>query len=680
MSAFLPAHPPAGCGILSLMQTHAINNRNRNNRLTQTRRSWLTHAIVPLALAGLALALYLTTRTQVHTFDALSYIRDVDERSGFFFHPHHLLYSPTGWLFWQGWRWLGYVGNSEVPLQVLNSLVGVGCGVGLYALLLRLTQRWWAAATAAGLLLANFGMWYFSVEVEVYTLALAWLLATLALLIQQVYAPQPATAPLIGLTMGMAALYHQANGLLVPIVCGALLLTTASWRTRLRRLLQTGVVAGGVVALGYALAGFGYYGYRSLGEQYRWMFFYAQTGWWGQPTQDRLTDLLTGLNHTISMQQGWWFWLAIAALLLPGLPALVRRMPRLVALCLGWLVVYGSFFAWWEGENIEFWIGTLLPLWVLVGMSLAQLDNLPRLRRLGPAGLLVPLLLAAHNYPLVAARGDPTRDLQRQLVAQVEQLTLPSDLIVSSGGVMELYLPYYADRINVRTLNGVIFEEQGDIARALARLRQEIDASLHAGLQIVVSSDALELPPHIRRRYPITQAHLDAFWQPYRAVLQPVVTHDGIIYFWAIPPADAFATGAGWHWQHFDQGWNAANVSAASFTPEAGWCFHPGTDPMLISPGLTLDAARYRTLEITMRSRAAGQTAQLFYADIDGLMDNSRSLTWELRGDDGWHTYSLDLRAAPGWQGTITRLRLDPVAVGDGSPADRICITRLRLR
>ncbi len=666
------------------MQPYAINNHdnqsNHDHRLVHIRRSWLTHVAVPLVLALLALALYLTTRTQVHTFDALSYIRDVDERSGFFFHPHHLLYSPTGWLFWQGWRGLGYTGNSQVPLQVLNSLVGIGCGVGLYALVLQVTQRWWAAATAAGLLLANFGMWYFSVEVEVYTLALAWLLATLALLVQQVRAPRPTTAPLIGLTMGMAALYHQANGLLVPIVCMALLLAPAPRSMRLRWLLQTGVVAGGVVALGYALAGFGYYGYRSWGEQYRWMFFYAQTGWWGQPTQDRLTDLLVGLNHTISLQQGRWFWLAIAVLLLPGLPALARHMPRVAVLCLGWLVVYGCFFAWWEGENIEFWIGTLLPLWVLMGMSLAHLDNLPRLRRLGPVSLLLPLLLAAHNYPLVVARGDPSRDLQRQLAVRVEQLTLPSDLIISSGGVMELYLPYYANRINVRTLNGIIFEEQGDITRALARLRREIDASLHAGLQIVISSDALELPQHIRQRYPITQAQLDAFWQPYRTVLHPVVIHDEIIYFWAIPPADAFAAGDGWRWQYFDQGWNTANVRNATFTPDLGWCFHPETDPMLISPGLTLEAERYNTLEITMRSRAAGQTAQLFYANIDGVMDNSRSLTWQLQGDNAWHTYSLDLRAAPGWQGTITRLRFDPIAIGDGSAADRICIASLRLR
>src|SRR5690349_19570194 len=89
--------------------------------------SWLP----PLALVALALALYLATRSQVHTFDALSYIRDVDQRAGFFFHPHHLLYSPTGWLFWQLWRRLGYTGDAELPLQVLNNLAGALCIAGM---------------------------------------------------------------------------------------------------------------------------------------------------------------------------------------------------------------------------------------------------------------------------------------------------------------------------------------------------------------------------------------------------------------------------------------------------------------------------------------------------------------------------------------------------------------------
>jgi hypothetical protein len=132
--------------------------------------------LVPGILAGTALILYLLTLSDVHTFDALSYIRDVDGRTGFFFHPHHLLYSPTGWVFWQGWRLAGYEGNSELALKVLNAIVGAGCGWALYRLLLRLTGSVPAAIGAAGIFLFSYASWYFAGEVEVYMLALAWLL------------------------------------------------------------------------------------------------------------------------------------------------------------------------------------------------------------------------------------------------------------------------------------------------------------------------------------------------------------------------------------------------------------------------------------------------------------------------------------------------------------------------
>ncbi len=153
-------------------------------------RSPFARWVAPAVLVAVALILYLLTLSNVHTFDALSYIRDVDGHTGFFFHPHHLLYSPTGWLFWQARRLFGYRGNSELALKVLNSLAGVVCACGLYCLTLRLTGRLAAAITAAGLLLFNYATWYYSVEVEVYMLALIWLLLALALLVELVTAPR----------------------------------------------------------------------------------------------------------------------------------------------------------------------------------------------------------------------------------------------------------------------------------------------------------------------------------------------------------------------------------------------------------------------------------------------------------------------------------------------------------
>lgn len=636
---------------------------------------------VPLLLAAITLAVYLTTLSGVHTFDALSYIRDVDEQAGFFWHPHHLLYSPTGWLFWQGWRLLGYAGNSELPLEALNSLAGAAIGVGLYRLTLKLTGKWWAAATTAGLLLFNYGAWYFSVEVEVYLLALIWLLLTLVLLIELVTKPRRRTAPLLGLCVGMAALYHQTNGLLVPLVIAAVLLSPVPWRERVKQLVIAGALAGGVVALGYAVIAVGVNGYRTLSDVRDWMFFFINTGWWGRAVRDRWTDLGAGLGNSISTINALPYWIAIVTILVLGLPSAARKWPRIVALCALWVAIYGGFFAWWEGDNIEFWIASLMPLWLLVGLSVARIGAFfARFRasaqHVGAIAIVLPLLLAWHNYPIVERRGDETKDLQRRLSASVRAQTNPDDMIVSPGGVMELYLPYYEGRRNVHTLNGTLFVNQGDIPKALAQLGDEINTGLYAGLTVMVGKEALTLQEKFQR-YPITQPQLDAFWQPYKPAMRPAIEFENETYFWRIPSATEKAKTDGWQWQSFAWGWQATNIDAQQFAN--GWCFNPQIDPMLVSPRLSIAAGDFRAIEVRMRSTAQNAEAQLFFADQNGAMADERSVRWTLTNDGTAQTYTLPLSDTPGWSGAITGLRLDPVALGDGTDASRTCVESIKL-
>ncbi len=639
-------------------------------------RSLFARWVAPVVLVAVALALYLLTLSNVHTFDALSYIRDVDGHTGFFFHPHHLLYSPTGWLFWQSWRLFGYRGSSELALKILNSLAGVVCAFGLYRLTLRLTGRVLAALTAAGLLLFNYATWYYSVEVEVYMLALIWLLLALALLIELVTAPRPQTAPLLGLALGLSALYHQTNALLAGVVLVAVALAPLAARAKLRALVICGVIAAVIVALGYGIIGLAVNHDRSLRQLRDWMFFFVETGWWGHATRGRWIDLGAGLGDTISTRGALPFWIGIVIVLLAGVAA-ARRWPRIVAICVAWLAIYGAFFIWWEADNIEFWIGTLLPLWFLAGLAVASVQ--PRwLARAVPAlAMTGTALLAFHNYPIVRYRGDAATDLQRQLSAGVKAVTGPNDLILSPGGVMELYLPYYEGRPNVRTLNGVLFDTGGNLDQAFGRFASYISSSLHAGLGVVVGREVMELPPEIFRRYDVPQARLDAFWKPYHAVMQPAVINKGQIYFWRIPPADEVAEKIGWAWTGFDWGWQAANVTSPGF--EDGWCFNPQSDPMLVGPTLKLDASQFRAVEVTLSSKAAGQVAQLFYAGSDGAISDAHSVQWKLKGAGKSHTYTLPLRGTPGWEGSITRLRLDPISVGDGTPATRTCVRALKL-
>ncbi|MDQ5852106.1 MAG: glycosyltransferase family 39 protein, partial [Chloroflexota bacterium] len=580
-------------------------------------RSFFECWLAPAVLAALALTLYLLTLSDVHTFDALSYIRDVDGRTGFFFHPHHLLYSPTGWLFWQSWRIVGYRGNSELALKVLNALAGAGCGFGLYRLTYHLTRQVPPALIAAGIFLFSYATWYFSAEVEVYLLALVWLLLALALLIELVTAPRPRTAPLLGFAVGAAALYHQTNGLLVPVVVLAVALAPLPLHSRLRVLAICALVAGGLVALGYAVVGFGVNGYRTLGQLRDWMFFFVETGWWGHATRDRMTDLGAGLGNTLSTQGALPYWIGIVALLLLGFSA-ARRWPRIAILCAFWIVLYGAFFIWWEAENIEFWIATLLPLWLLLGLAVASIRPWWAARPASAVALAGVGLLAWHNYPLVERRGDAAFDLQRQLSAGVRQVTTPNDLILAPGGVMELYLPYYEERPNIRTLNGVLFQTGGNVEQAFARLSADIATSLHAGLAVVVGREMMQLPPEIFRRYDVPQERLDAFWRPYREAMQPAVVHKGETYFWRIPAAQEVAQDTGWRWSSFDWGWQASNVTAGSF--DGKWCFDPRPDPALNSPVLRLDTAPVQAMEVTLSTLAAGQTAQFFYAGPDGSL------------------------------------------------------------
>jgi 4-amino-4-deoxy-L-arabinose transferase-like glycosyltransferase len=638
-------------------------------------RSFFERWLAPAVLAVTALTLYLLTLSNVHTYDALSYIRDVDGRTGFFFHPHHLLYSPTGWLFWQGWRLVGYTGNSELPLKVLNALAGACCGFGFYRLTLHLTKQAAPAAVAAGLLMFNFATWYFSAEVEVYLLALIWLVLALYLLIELVTDPRHRTAPLLGLALGVAALYHQTNVLLVPVVIVAMLIAPLTPAAKLRGLIVCGLVAGAIVALGYGGVGFGINRYRSFQQMRDWMLFYAETGWWGHATRDRWTDLGAGLGNTMSMEGALPYWIGVVATLLLGWAA-ARRRPRVVAVCVAWIAIYAAFFTWWEAENIEFWIATLLPLWLLVGLALDSI----RPWQLGRAAAAVTLIgtgqLAWHNYPLIKVRGDASVDLERHLSHLAQQATNADDLIVEPGGVLELYLPYYEGRPNIRTINGALFETHGDVDQALGRLASYMTQSLNAGLSVLVGRNAMQLPPGVFQRYNVPQERLDAFWQPYRAAMEPAVTHEGETYFYRIPSATQLAQKAGWRWTGFDWGWQANNVTNVGF--EAGWCFDPRPDPALISPVIQLDAEVARAVEVTLSTKAQGQTAQLFYAGPDGALSEERSVQWKLDGDGAAHTYRIPLQGTPGWTGTITRLRFDPIAVGNGAAETRTCLQGMR--
>jgi hypothetical protein len=618
----------------------------------------------PLTLFLGALLLYLATLTQVHTFDALSYVTSVERKPWTeMFHPHHLAYGPLGALALALARALGYPGGAALPMQLVNAAAGAA-GVALFfAIVRRATGRADLALAVALLLGGAYAYWYYAVEIEVYTVAAVFLLLSLWLLLGMLRRPSARTAALLGLAQGGAVLFHQTNVLFCAAVLVALLLGRpgAAYRAPRLWLAYAGALAL-TVGAPYLIVILGVSGFRSFGEIQAWLLEYARTGWWGGPITAKKWALLgQGLAETLAQPGGALLGLLLAGLLLLHLRRALAGPRALVAALVAWLLAYGAFFLWWEPDNIEFWIASLPPALLLLALAL-------RAGRRWGAGVWIVLAVAltalATNYDSIARRGDARTDLQRTIARGLAAQSRPADVLLVPDGLLELYLPYYEQRENVLSLNQALFDSGDDWSAACAAVQGRIEQALHAGATVIVADAALHPPDLVLQRHRLAQPQIDACFAPYRPLLRPLPLPPEAPPYWRLPTADELATGDGWRFTAAPLGWQAAHVAGERF--DGGWRFVPGTDPALLSPRLDLEAASVGAIEIRLANGTRARDAQLFFAGPDERMDEARSVRWTLAPGTGVTTYRIDLRDAPGWRGRITRLRLDPVGVGDG--------------
>jgi len=190
-----------------------------------TAQQHRTMRLVSLCTAVITLVVYLGTLTQVHTFDALSYILDVSRKPWQqLFHPHHLAYGPLGAL-------IASLSQTDpaTALQVANAIAG---SIGSGLLCATVYRRWFrvdVALLAAFSCAFSYAYWYYAVEVEVYTLATLCIIAVLWLAMD----PAPARVRWrVGLAVALAGavLFHQTNAVA----------RSACWRACTPRLADCG--------------------------------------------------------------------------------------------------------------------------------------------------------------------------------------------------------------------------------------------------------------------------------------------------------------------------------------------------------------------------------------------------------------------------------------------------------
>lgn len=105
-----------------------------------------------------------------------------------------------------------------------------------------------------------------------------------------------------------------------------------------------------------------------------------------------------------------------------------------------------------------------------------------------------------------------------------------------------------------------------------------------------------------------------------------------------------------------------------------------GTDPWLVGPAISVDAGRARYLRLRLRVGHHGGGSVYFTTTESPTFRQSNMAKFRVAPGGRWQELLLDMGAQPGWQGTITGLRLDPIDIWPNIPAgQRIVVSRITL-
>ncbi len=513
------------------------------------------------------LLLYGLTRTQVNTFDAVSYANQIAHlypRTGdrhWLFHPHHLLFNALGYALWRAAQFFGYGGGPLVVLQSLNCVLGAG-GVALFYLTLRRLMhrsRWLPLLVSLSLAL-SFGYWICATDGRVNMPSIALLLAALYALVGLMENPSPRRAALTGALAAAAVLFHESAGLFLFVgLAGTLLspsdpmtLPDAKRRARAKTLAAYAGPWAAVVIVPYLLVGTLGLGLHSVAAFRHWSETYSELGWWWDFRVGHNLRLdAYALRHAAFVEppgkQGTFYvshavpealralyfatlagWLVAAYAFCVALPLLWRAHHRAVSVvCLLWIALYAAFFTVWSPGYFVFWVPVLAPISLLLALVLAQ-------RRAGRAGLLVnwtlglwiALSAALNVQASIAPHCRPNASPFRRAAEDIRAHTQPGDLVLvagaGDGADLEVNVPYFADR-DVLSLHTTLTRAREDKTRALAVGQAQMAQTLASGHAVY----ALDELWHNRRTWIALQqrhpewgrADLQTLCAPYRRAL-----------------------------------------------------------------------------------------------------------------------------------------------------------------
>ena len=445
----------------------------------------LRYADSALSVFFVFLLIYLFTLTSNFTgpHDSMAYLNMLNTGHGLW-HPHHLLYHVLSKQWLHLWKAVFPSVQDYFIVESFSSLWGAATLALVFMFFRRRfglpTLTAWLGTAAVGF---SYGIWFYSVNVEVYMPSLFFTVWALYILSIEEWSSKQIWR--IAVVHSLAILFHQMNILLTPII----LYKIFSQRKNIyviKSVFWYAVVGAVLVGGMYFMGGWIKEGNNDVASWVKWMRGYTETNDYWQPLSwktpafagmgflrtfvggqflfhlGHLSEAMDNFLRVHALQdevflvrnlgKGTIWTIVILSLLLMVLMTMLlihfiarfkqkmRSWGHIIVPLLLYVLVYSAYFFFWMPEILEFWLGQCVICWLLIIGTYR-----PANRRLNVIAGTVALLLLLINYMgSIKPMRDITNDIGYARIERVRVSGTEKDLVVlQDPWLTKEFLQYY---------------------------------------------------------------------------------------------------------------------------------------------------------------------------------------------------------------------------------------------
>ncbi|MCX5782378.1 MAG: hypothetical protein NT145_06710 [Elusimicrobia bacterium] len=457
-----------------------------------------------------------------YTGDALLYVCAVG--SGWkSFHPHHLLFNLTGFLFHKCFRLLGYSGGALYPMQIMNAIFGSLTVYFFYLYAKSFLKDKTIAVLLSFVIVFSYGFWLNVSNPEVYISTLFFIALSLLLTDKMVNNPTLLLITCSAISTSLSMLYHQISIFFFFFAIFYILLSKLDLKNKIKTIVIYSTISFVLTAGVYMFVGYFVEGIRTARDFNYWLTRYAHQGEWGiWHGMSNIKASLKALFHVFYGGGGEEMFLKsllkgnisfgniyltalFAGMAVSGIVFFYFAIKNFRIICDSlnwkiaamtlWILMFGAFNTWWDPGNSEFALFLLFPLILIMGFLIEKISAKEIVKRIF-LGIFVSFLFVFNFFGFIMSETKASSNGMLLITDFLKNRPKENQLILNLGissyremAHYNYFVPYKVDAIY---LSEELKKANNNYAEYFINLKKLVDLNIKKGYKIYVDSKMLQ--------------------------------------------------------------------------------------------------------------------------------------------------------------------------------------------